>query len=197
MIGRAILGALAVCLASTAPLPVRAQVADTPQLLEADRVASTSSFDSAAFYRTFRHAKVQIDGVPLHFVTGGSGPVVLLLHGWPASWSSWRRMMPALAAGHTVIAVDMPGFGTSGPAPSADEVAISALLHKLMVQLGHKRVSIVRHDMGGPVAYGCAAQFPAEVDKVVLTETAIPGFGFADGGDHDLLKTTGYCDPGL
>ena len=190
MIGRAILRAFAACLATLASLPVQAQVADTPQLLEADRIAATASFENAVFYRTFRHAKVQIDGVPVHYVVGGSGPVVLLLHGWPASWSYWRRIMPALAAGHTVISVDMPGFGTSGTAPSADKLAVSALLHKLMLQLGHKRVSLVSHDMGGPVAYAYAAQFPDEVDKVVFTETAIPGFGFADGGDHDLLKIT-------
>lgn len=165
-------------------------LADTQQLLEADRIASTASFDSAAFYRTFRHAKVQIDDVPIHFVVGGSGPVVLLLHGWPASWSYWRRVMPALAVGHTVVSVDMPGFGTSGVATSADKVAISALLHRLMTQLGHKRTSLVSHDMGGPVAYAYAAQFPNEVEKIVFTETAIPGFGFADGGDDDLLKIT-------
>lgn len=185
-----IAAALALAMTVSGAGAAQAQVADTPQLLEADRVAAVAPFDSTSFYRTFRDAKVQVDGVTIHYVTGGSGPVVLLLHGWPASWSYWHRIMPQLAAGHTVISVDMPGFGSSGTAPSADKVAVSALLHKLMIQLGHNRVSLVSHDMGGPVAYAYAAQFPDGVDRVVFTETAIPGFGFADGSDHDLLKIT-------
>lgn len=190
MTGRWVAAAIAFAVAISAVIPVQAQVADSPQLLEADRVAAVTPFDATSFYRTFRDAKVQIDGVTIHYVTGGSGPVVLLLHGWPASWTYWRRIMPALAAGHTVIAVDMPGFGASAAAPSADKVAISILMHKLMLQLGHSRVSLVSHDMGGPVAYAYAAQFPDGVGKLVFTETAIPGFGFADGSDHDLLKIT-------
>ena len=165
-----------------------AEVADAPEMLNADRVAATAPFDAPAFYRTFCSAKAQVDGVAIHYVTGGSGPAVLLLHGWPATWSHWRRIMPALAAGRTVISVDMPGCGSSAAGPSADKVAVSALLHGLVAQLGYDRVSLVSHDIGGTVAYAYAAQFPEDVDRVVFTETAIPGFGFADGSENDLLK---------
>lgn len=177
--------------------PAGAQVADTPQLLQADRIAAAVPFDAAAFARTFAHRRATIDGVSVHYVIGGSGRPILLLHGWPGTWSYWRRVMPVLAAGHTVIAVDMPGFGHSGAMGSGRKVEVAALLKKLADQLGFPRVSLVSHDMGGPVAYAYAAQFPAAVDKVVFTETAIPGFGFADGSDQDLLKLTPQSAQGI
>lgn len=176
---------------------VMPELPDSLELLMADRVAACEPHDAIAFNRAFRHQKVAIDGVSIHFVTGGSGPPILLLHGWPGTWLYWRRLMPALAEHYTVIAVDMPGFGDSQPPPDARKITVSALLRGLMDKIGHSRVSLVSHDMGGTVAYAYAAQFPSAVEKVVFTETAIPGFGFADGSDQDLLKLTPQSAAGI
>jgi pimeloyl-ACP methyl ester carboxylesterase len=175
----------------------KAELDNSADLLMADRVAATAPHEADAFSQTFRHQKVTVDGVSIHFVIGGSGPPILLLHGWPGTWLYWRRLMPTLAEHYTVIAVDMPGFGDSQPAADARKVTVSALLRRLMDQIGHSRVSLVSHDMGGTVAYAYAAQFPGAVEKVVFTETAIPGFGFADGSAHDLLQLTPQSAAGI
>jgi pimeloyl-ACP methyl ester carboxylesterase len=177
--------------------PLRAQTADTAALYTSDRVVAVVPFDEAGFYGTFSHRRAAVDGRSVHYVVGGEGPVVVLLHGWPGTWYSWRHVMPALARTHTVIAVDMPGFGESQAGATADKVAVAARLKRMMDDLGHPRVSLVSHDMGGTVAYAYAAQFPEAVDRVVFSETAIPGFGFADGSENDLLKLTQQSAQGV
>jgi hypothetical protein len=73
--------------------------------------------DDAEFARTFRHEFADVDGLRMHYVTGGSGPALVLLHGWPQTWFVWRGIMPALAERFTVYAVDLPGLGDSEGAP--------------------------------------------------------------------------------
>ena len=170
---------------------------DRDQLLLEDQIAAAMPFDPVAFSRTFAHRKAMLDGSALHYVIGGNGPAVLLLHGWPGTWSYWRRTMVDLARDFTVISVDMPGFGHSAPLPSARKTIVADQLNRLSDALGFQKVSLVSHDMGGTVAYAYAATFPESVDKVVFTETAIPGFGFADGGGNDLLKLTPQSAAGI
>ncbi len=155
-----------------------------------DRAAAEQPFDRAAFAAAFSHHKATVDGIPIHYVVGGRGTPLLLLHGWPETWYSWRRAMPALAKHYTVVAVDMPGFGDSQAAPSADKKTVARFLHALMTQLGYRKIFLAGHDMGGPVAYAYATAYPQEVQKLLLMETAIPGFGFADGSGDDILKIT-------
>lgn len=71
-----------------------AKIADTAELFEADRLAASATFDPSAFYRTFRAAKTQVDGATIHYLTGGSGPVILLLHGWPATGPTGAASCP-------------------------------------------------------------------------------------------------------
>ncbi len=155
-----------------------------------DRITVTQPFDAAGFAKTFSHHKATVNGKAVHYVIGGKGEAILLLHGWPESWYSWRRVMPRLAEKHTVIAVDLPGFGDSDALGSAEKRAVAAHLFAWLTQIGVSRVSLVAHDMGEPVAYAFAAAYPGSVRKVVFAEGAIPGFGFADGSPSDLLKLT-------
>src|SRR5437899_637100 len=67
----------------------------------------------ASFDPAFRHGKVAVDGGTLHYVRGGSGPPLVLLHGWLETWFTWHKVMPELAREHTVIAIDLPGLGDS------------------------------------------------------------------------------------
>src|SRR5688572_17051467 len=66
--------------------------------------------DDAEFNRQFRHETADVDGVRMHYVTGGTGEPLVLLHGWPQSWYEWRGVMPELAKKHTVYALDLPGL---------------------------------------------------------------------------------------
>ena len=176
-------------------LPAGAQDATNVPLPEdalygQDRIAATQPFDAVAFAKTFTHHKTTVNGKAVHYVIGGKGDPILLLHGWPESWYSWRRVMPQLALKHTVIAVDMPGFGDSDTLGSADKKTVASHLHAWLVQIGYPRVHLVSHDMGEPIAYALAAGYPASIGKVVFAEGAIPGYNFADGSPNDILKVT-------
>jgi pimeloyl-ACP methyl ester carboxylesterase len=119
------------------------------------------------------------EGAVLHSVIGGSGPALVLLHGWPQTWWAWHRVMPALAERFTVIAVDLPGLGDSSrPVTGYDTNSVSALVHALVADLGHHEILLVGHDWGGAVAYSYAAQFRSAVKRLVVIEMLVPGFGW-------------------
>lgn len=116
------------------------------------------------------------NGVRLHYVIGGSGSPVLLIHGWPETWYEWRKVMPQLAAGHTVIAVDLRGFGWSDvTATGYDRRTLAEDLYQLMRQLGYPKATVVGHDWGAPVGYAYAATHRDAVDRLVIAEGAPDG----------------------
>ncbi len=111
-------------------------------------------FNQAQFDVTFTHHTTMVNDVRLHYVIGGQGDAVVLLHGWPQTWYEWRAVMPALAERYTVIVPDMRGLGDSGkPAMGYDARTVAADIHALVEQLGHRRIFLVGHDLGGWVAY--------------------------------------------
>lgn len=135
---------------------------------------------------------MQVDGAMIHYLIGGNGPLVVLLHGWPVTAYAWRDLAPVLANRLTVIAPDMPGFGDSGPSSKGYEKRVIAEeLRDLVRRLGFTQVLLVGHDMGGPVAFAYAVDHSQEVRKLVLVETLLPGFGLED------LKATGAWHMGL
>jgi pimeloyl-ACP methyl ester carboxylesterase len=127
------------------------------------------------------HHFAEVGEVMLHYVTAGSGPPVVLLHGWPQTWYEWRHTIPALAEKYTVIAPDLRGLGDSSrPLGGYDKRTIANDIWRLVTEtLGHKRFLLVGHDWGGPTAYALASQHPEAVEKLVIVDVVIPG----DGGD--------------
>jgi len=118
------------------------------------------------------------NGVKLRYKIAGSGPAVLLLHGYAQTSHMWRPIIPQLAASHTVIAPDLRGFGGSQRTPGGyDKKTMAKDVHELVRQLGHASVQVVGHDIGLMVAYAYAAQFASDVDKVVLMDAFLPGVG--------------------
>ncbi|WP_422755977.1 alpha/beta fold hydrolase [Micromonospora sp. WMMD708] len=129
----------------------------------------------------FRHGHVEVEGTRLHYVRGGSGPALVLLHGWPQTWQAWRPVLPALRAGRTVVAFDLPGLGDSAaPAGGYDKATTARRLHAATQQLGLGRVDLIGHDVGALVAYPWARDYPADVSRVIVIETALSGFGLED-----------------
>jgi pimeloyl-ACP methyl ester carboxylesterase len=126
----------------------------------------------------FSHRTVDTSKTKLHYVIGGNGPAVVLLHGFPETWWTWRHVMPRLMSSHTVIAPDLRGIGCSsqGP-PPYDAQTLAGDLHDLMRSLGIPRTAVVGHDTGGWVAYAYAREYPTEVDHLALSGAAIPGLG--------------------
>jgi pimeloyl-ACP methyl ester carboxylesterase len=126
---------------------------------------------------TFSHHMTTVNGIQIHYVIGGHGDPVVLLHGWPETWYAWHHVMPALAKNHTVIVPDLRGLGDSSkPRTGYDGKTVAEDIHQLVTQLGFKSIFLVGHDIGTQVAYSYAAAHPAEVKKLAVMELTIPGF---------------------
>jgi pimeloyl-ACP methyl ester carboxylesterase len=125
----------------------------------------------------FSHHMATVNGIQLHYVMGGKGDPVVLLHGWPETWYSWHRVMPDLAKNYTVIVPDLRGLGDSSKPPTGyDGKTVAEDIHQLVGKLGFKTIFLVGHDIGTQVAYSYAAAHPTEVKKLAVMELTIPGF---------------------
>ncbi len=132
-----------------------------------------------AFQGTFRHEFAEVDGVRMHYVTGGSGTPVVLIHGWPQTWYGWWPIMPALAEHHTVYAVDLPGLGDSTGRPTGyDKATLARYVHTLIAdRLGVRDAAVVGHDLGAAVAFQYASQFPDDTTRLGYLDLPLPGPG--------------------
>jgi len=128
------------------------------------------------FASTFTSRYVDAGEVRLHAVTGGAGPPLLLVHGWPQTWYAWRMLMPALARDFTVVAVDQRGIGLSGkPDGGYDTATLASDLVALMGALGHRRFALYGTDVGMPIAYALAADHPDRAERLAVSEAPLPG----------------------
>ncbi|WP_067813944.1 alpha/beta fold hydrolase [Nocardia inohanensis] len=130
-----------------------------------------------AFSKTFRHEFTEVGGVRMHYVTGGSGTPVVLIHGWPQTWYGWWPIMPALAPHHTVYAIDLPGLGDSTGTPTGyDKATLARYVHSLIAdRLGIRDAAVIGHDFGAAVAFQYAAQFPADTTRLGYLDLPLPG----------------------
>jgi len=120
----------------------------------------------------------EVTGVKMHYLTAGHGAPLILLHGYAETSLMWKPIMPALGERFTVIAPDLPGIGDSAiPDKGLDMKSAATLIHGLALSLGVQKAEVVGHDIGLMVAYAYAAQFPTEVQKLVLMDAFLPGVG--------------------
>jgi pimeloyl-ACP methyl ester carboxylesterase len=123
------------------------------------------------------HMAVVNNGVQIHYVIGGYGDPVVLLHGWPETWYEWRHVMPALAKNYTVIAPDLRGLGDSSkPLTGYDGKTVAEDIHQLVGKLGFKTIFLVGHDIGSQIAYSYAAAHSTEVKRLVVIDYTFSGF---------------------
>jgi pimeloyl-ACP methyl ester carboxylesterase len=117
------------------------------------------------------HRTVRTNGIHLHLAEAGEGPLVLLLHGWPESWYSWRHQLRALAdAGYHAVAPDVRGYGRSDKPEAIDAYSMKHLLADftgLLDALGERTAVVVGHDWGAAMAWNCAALHPDRFRAVV------------------------------
>jgi pimeloyl-ACP methyl ester carboxylesterase len=142
----------------------------------------SASLSSAAYADTlgknFISRNAEIDGVKLHYTTGGHGPSLILLHGYAETSRMWNPILPVLGEKFTIIAPDLPGIGDSEiPASGLDMKTAAIRIHALARSLAVEKARVVGHDIGLMVAYAYAAQFPAEVEKLVVMDAFLPGVG--------------------
>jgi pimeloyl-ACP methyl ester carboxylesterase len=137
----------------------------------------------------FHSEYANVNGVRLHYVAGGQGRPLVLLPGWPQTWWEFRKIMPALAARHRVIAVDLRGQGGSDkPAGGYDKKTMAADIAVLVGQLGYSTVDVVGHDIGAMVAFSFAVNHPAATRTVTLLDVAHP--------DENLFRIPMLAPPG-
>ncbi len=124
------------------------------------------------------HHEAVVNGVRLHFVEQGEGPLVVLLHGFPEFWYSWRHQIPALAeAGFRVIAPDQRGYNTSEKPLGVRSYRIEHLVDDvaaLIEHAGESRAVVVGHDWGGAVAWALPMLRPEVVEKLVVLNAPHP-----------------------
>jgi pimeloyl-ACP methyl ester carboxylesterase len=126
--------------------------------------------------KQFVSRTADLGGIKIHYTTGGHGTPVILLHGYAETSRMWTPILPVLGEKFTVIAPDLPGIGDSSiPTDGMDMKSDAIRIHELAVSLGVKKARVVGHDIGLMVAYAYAAQFPAEVEKLVLMDAFLPG----------------------
>jgi pimeloyl-ACP methyl ester carboxylesterase len=124
----------------------------------------------------FISRSANIDGAKIHYAIGGSGPTVILLHGFAETSKMWTPILPTLAAKFTVIAADLPGIGESSiPSGGIDMKRAAIKIHDLVRSIGIEKARVVGHDIGLMVAYAYAALFPSETEKLVVMDAFLPG----------------------
>ncbi|QJR12898.1 Soluble epoxide hydrolase [Usitatibacter rugosus] len=150
-------------------------------------VAALASFSAAAQDVKIESKFADVNGIKMHYLVAGKGEPIILMHGYAQNSHMWRPAMKELAKTHLVVAPDLRGFGDTTKAESGyDKKSMAVDVHALAQKLGIKKAGIAGHDIGLMVAYAYAAQYPTEVDRIVLLDAFIPGVG--DTTNLFLLK---------
>ena len=112
----------------------------------------------------FKHGDIEANGISIHYVEKGVGPLIVLCHGWPESWYSWRHQIPILAdAGYRVVAMSMRGYGQTSAPQDIELYTINHLIGDvvgLVDGLGYQEAIVMGHDWGAPVAWYAALTRP-------------------------------------
>jgi pimeloyl-ACP methyl ester carboxylesterase len=141
-------------------------------------VASTARAQAAAKPAPVESRSAEVDGVRIHYLAGGHGLPLILLHGYAETSRMWIPILPRLTGRFRVIAPDLPGIGDSAiPSDGLDMKNAAIRIHALARSLGIPKARVVGHDIGLMVAYAYAAMYPAETEKLVVMDAFLPGVG--------------------
>ncbi|QXQ07381.1 alpha/beta hydrolase [Sphingosinicellaceae bacterium] len=126
----------------------------------------------------FKSAYRDVDGVRMHYLMGGEGPLVLLVHGVGQAWYEWHRLMPLLARTNTVVVLDLPGLGLSGPPQSYAGQDVAEIIYKFAKSFSPTAsFDLVAHDIGIWNTYPMIARHPSDIRRVIFMEAPIPDEG--------------------
>jgi pimeloyl-ACP methyl ester carboxylesterase len=125
----------------------------------------------------FEDGYAEVNGVRLHYVTVGSGKLMLFLHGFPEFWYAWREQMRALSSAYQTVAVDMRGYNLSDKPGDEDAYRMDHLVEDIRAltgALGHERCTLVGHDWGGVVAWAVAMAHPDVLERLIIINAPHP-----------------------
>jgi pimeloyl-ACP methyl ester carboxylesterase len=138
------------------------------------------------------HRFVETNGITMHIAEQGEGPLVILCHGFPECWYSWRHQLPALAkAGYHAVAPDQRGYGqTDRPEPIAayNMFQLTGDIVGLVHALGEEQAVVVGHDLGAPVAWHCALLRPDLFRAIVLLSVSYVSRSWKDPRPTEAMK---------
>ena len=123
----------------------------------------------------WNHQATIVNGIRIHYVLHGEGPPVMLVHGWPEMWYSWRKQIPVLSQRFQVIVPDLRGFGYSDkPFGVYDSRTAATDLYELAKGLGHQKIALVGHDIGVRISYRYALDHEGEVERLAIIDSPPP-----------------------
>ena len=147
-----------------------------------------------AYGSGWQHHFVETNNIRLHCVVQGEGELVILLHGFPEFWYSWRHQIPALAKHFKVVVPDLRGYNDSDkPKGGYDLDTLSADIGGLVTSLGYLKAHIVGHDWGGAIAWNLAQKFPNLLDRLAVLNAPHPHRLMQElGGNLDQMRRSWY-----
>tara|TARA_R110000796_G_scaffold104102_1_gene213684 strand:+ start:18025 stop:19026 length:1002 start_codon:yes stop_codon:yes gene_type:complete len=144
--------------------------------LETSKETVSTTTEPASPPVNFKHQMARVNGINIHYVIGGTGEPLVLLHGFGQNWYMWNRLLPELSKNYTVIVPDLRGVGESDkPESGYDKKTMASDIHELVTQLGYKKINLAGHDIGLMVAYAYAVQYGEDVKKLALMDALLPG----------------------
>src|SRR5579872_6049325 len=128
---------------------------------------------------SFRDEYTSVNGVRLHYVSAGNGPLILFLHGFPEFWYEWRNQLAGFGKDHFAVAPDMRGYNLSDKPEALDQYKMNVLVEDVRALGDHfphqKKFILVAHDWGGAIAWAFAIAHPEMLEKLVIVNAPHPG----------------------
>jgi len=131
----------------------------------------------------WKHDYITTNGIKLHYVTQGDGPLMLMLHGFPEFWYSWRHQIPEFAKDYKVVALDLRGYNDSDKPKQQSAYVMREFLQDVkgvITGLGYEKCILVGHDWGGAIAWSFAHTYPEMVERLIVMNIPHPA-KFAEG----------------
>ena len=148
--------------------------------------------------KNVKHHFADNNGVKIHYVTLGSGPLVIMLHGYPDFWYTWRNQMAELSKSYTVAAIDLRGYNKSDKPEGVENYTMKYLIQdviSVIKNIGFDKAIIIGHDWGGAIAWQIAMNAPRYVDKLIILSTPHPRGLFREfSNNKEQKKNSKYAE---
>ena len=153
--------------------------------------------NGADLHERVKHGFADSNGVKIHYAMLGKGPLVVMIHGFPDYWYTWRHQMEVLAEDHQVVAIDMRGYNKSDKPKGKEQYDMKFLIGDVLTVVKHfkkEKATIVGHDWGGAVAWGVAMAAPQVCEKlIILNLPHMRGLSRELANNPDQQKNSAYA----
>ncbi len=167
------------------------------RIIFASVLLSISTISNAEIWDEVEHGYAENDGVKIHYATAGEGPLVVMIHGFPDFWYSWRHQMNGLKDHYKVVAIDQRGYNKSDKPEGEENYNMRYLVSDVAAVIKHfgkSSATIVGHDWGGIVSWQFAFAMPQMVDKLVILNLPHPnGMAREMANNKEQQANSGYA----